>query len=186
MAFELERRGAKTMALDIQDPTRVGFDVARKIVGSQVTHYEGSVYQLPFGDAKDLDIVVFKGVFYHLKYPLLAFEQISRSMKIGGHLYFEGEGLLNYAENTKGESVTLDFESLLNSDAPICLITPNRFKNGSNWFIPTPACLRVLMQVSGFDVVEIKYYKGDDNKSQRLYGSAVKISDKFELEHPFY
>ena len=68
MTFELERRGAKTRALDIQDPTRVGFDVARQILGSQVTHYEGSVYQLPFGELKDLDVVVFRGVFYHLKY----------------------------------------------------------------------------------------------------------------------
>jgi tRNA (mo5U34)-methyltransferase len=186
MTFELERRGAKTMALDIQDPTRVGFDTARRIIGSQVTHYQGSVYQLPFDEMKDLDIVVFKGVYYHLKYPLLAFEQIAQAMKIGGHLYFEGEGLLNYAENFKGEPVSMDFESILNSGAPVCLITPNRFKDGSNWFIPTPACLRSVMQTCGFEVIDIKEYRGDGNSAQRLYGSAVKVRDEQELEHPFY
>jgi tRNA (mo5U34)-methyltransferase len=186
MAFELEKRGARTMALDIQNPAHVGFDAARKILGSRVTHYQGSVYQLPFDEMKDLDIVVFKGVFYHLKYPMLAFEQISQSMNIGGRLYFEGEGLLNYAEDSSGEPVTLDFANLLKSDAPICLITPNRFKDGSNWFIPTPACLRVMMQVSGFEIVEMKEYRGDDNDNQRLYGSAVKVRNELELEHPFY
>jgi hypothetical protein len=102
LTFELERRGAHAIALDVQDPMRVGFDSARRILGSKVVHYQGSVYGLPHDAMRDLDLVAFCGVYYHLKYPLLAFERISMAMKVGATLHFEGAGLLNYAEDLDG------------------------------------------------------------------------------------
>jgi len=60
MTFEFERRGAQSSALDIQDPTRVGFDAARRILGSRATHYQGSAYQLPFEELHDLDLMVLR------------------------------------------------------------------------------------------------------------------------------
>ena len=213
LTFELERRGAPAFALDIQDPTRVGFDVARRILQSNVTHYQGSVYQLPCEELHDLDIIAFRGVYYHLKYPILAFERIAAALKMGGTLHFEGEGLLNYAEDLDGKPVKIDFAALHATNAPICLIYPNAFKGASNWFIPTPACLTACMQAAGLEVKEMHTWTPDEQRptqrfydrwlgrwrdkrgkmpegqpsGQRLYGYAVKIREQSEiLEHPLY
>lgn len=188
LTFELERRGAQAFALDIQDPTQVGFDVARRVLGSNATHYQGSVYQLPHHELRDLDVVAFRGVFYHLKHPILAFERISAAMKVGGTLHFEGEALLRYAESLDQKKVKLDFASILTSGAPVCLIYPNQFKSGNNWFIPTPACLEACMIAAGFEVKEMNLYQPEeDPDAQRVYGYAVKVRNDAELrEHPLY
>jgi tRNA (mo5U34)-methyltransferase len=43
-SFELERRRASVVALDIQDPERTGFNIARKIKNSSVKYLKCSVY----------------------------------------------------------------------------------------------------------------------------------------------
>ena len=98
--------------------------------------------ELPFEELHDLDLIVFRGVYYHLKHPILAFERLAAAMKMGGTLHFEGEGLLNYAEDLDGKPVKIDFAALIKSNAPVCLIYPNSYKRASNWFVPTPAALR--------------------------------------------
>ena len=186
MTFELERRGAHAMALDVQDPAWVGFDSARRIVGSRAVHYEGSVYELPYAEMSDLDLVVFCGVWYHLKYPLLAFERISLAMKVGATLHFEGEALLNYAESLDGKPSGLTPEFIAELDAsrvPVCASYPNLYKGMSNWFIPNAACVESWLQASGFAVREMHPFT--DGGNQRLYGWAEKVSEVSEqLEHP--
>lgn len=186
MTFELERRGGHVMALDVQDPTRVGFDSARRVIGSKAVHYEGSVYGLPHDEMKDLDLVVFCGVWYHLKYPILAFERMSLAMKVGATLHFEGEALLNYAETLDGKPSGLAPDFVAEWDArrvPVCASYPNRYMGMSNWFVPNAACLESWLQVSGFEVREMNPFTEHGN--HRLFGHAVKVSEVSEqLEHP--
>jgi tRNA (mo5U34)-methyltransferase len=186
LTFELERRGAQAMALDIQDPTRVGFDIARRILGSKAIHYQGSVYQLPYDEMVDLDYVILRGVYYHLKYPLLAFERVAAALKMGGVMCFEGEAMLRYAENLKGERAKLDIAKINASGVPMCLSYPNTYKGASNWFIPNPAALTSWLMSCGLQVEQLHEWT-DGKDGQRLYGRAVKVDDRSEmLEHPFY
>ncbi len=185
ITFELERRGAQAHALDIQDPKRVGFDLARAIIGSRAVHYQASVYQLPFAPLEQLDLIVFRGVLYHLKYPILALERLSASLKIGGVLYFETESLLNYAEDMQGLPIELDVAALNATGVPLCLSYPNNYKASSNWFIPNPACLTGWLEVSGFQVGDLSTWEGEAN-GQRIYGSAVKVREPIEIEHALF
>lgn len=201
MTFEMERRGAQAYALDIQDPTRVGFAIARQVIGSHAVHHEGSVYALPQDDLSDFDHIVFRGVYYHLKYPLLAFECLSAALKQGGLLHFEGEAFLRYAETLAGEPILDDgpppkrwgrkpadtswLRKIAESDIPVCLSYPNTYKGASNWFVPNAACLRSWLEATGFDVVEMTPWIGGDT-GQRLYGQARKVREASRLEHPLY
>lgn len=184
--FEMEKRGAKAVALDVQDPTRVGYAVARRVMGSKAPHYMGSVYQLPSSELSDLDLVLFCGVYYHLKYPLLAFECISAAMKIGATLHFEGEGFIDYAETLEGQPVRApNLEAMAASSVPVCLAYPGKYKQGSNWHVPNQACLLGWLKASGFEVKEINKNIGPE--TQRFFGWAVKTSDvSAQLEHPLY
>ena len=187
LTFELERRGAHASALDVQDPAAVGFAVARRIIGSRSAHYQCSVYDLPFGELKDLDLVIFRGVYYHLKHPLLAFERLSAALKLGGTLHFEGEAFIKYAEDLDGEPVPAELLALARSNVPVCLSYPNRYKGASNWFVPNRACLESWLSVSGFTVNEMHEYTTDRPGPQRLFGYATKTHEAADmLEHPVY
>ena len=81
LSFELEKRGASVIAIDIQDPEVTGFNIAKDILHSEVKYIHGSVYDLSNLTRGPFDIVFFFGVYYHLKNPLLAFEEISKLLK---------------------------------------------------------------------------------------------------------
>ena len=61
-----------------------------------------SVYELDQLDLGLFDHIAFRGIYYHLKSPLLAFEQLAKALKVGGRLYFEGEAAINYVEDLDG------------------------------------------------------------------------------------
>ena len=77
LAFELERRGATVVATDIQDPDRTGFNAAKSILGSRVQYIRSSVYDISKAVGK-FDLILFCGVYYHLKHPVLAFEEMDK------------------------------------------------------------------------------------------------------------
>lgn len=77
-SFESERRGARrVVALDFAEPGRFGLLEAREALHSGVEYVFGNVYDLTPDLAGTFDIVLFMGVFYHLRYPLLAFDRLS-------------------------------------------------------------------------------------------------------------
>ena len=53
-----------------------GFEVAKEILKSNVEFKKASVYDLSPEKFGMFDIVLFLGVFYHLRHPLLALERI--------------------------------------------------------------------------------------------------------------
>ena len=76
-AFELERRGAeRVVAVDIYPESWFGFDAVKKLLGSRVQYVEASVYELGALLRQEFDIVLFWGVLYHLRHPLLALDNI--------------------------------------------------------------------------------------------------------------
>ncbi len=79
VAFELERRGAgRVVAVDILEPETFGFHAIREILGSSVEHLKASIYELPEILGEQFDLVVFLGVVYHLRHPLLALDNVRR------------------------------------------------------------------------------------------------------------
>jgi tRNA (mo5U34)-methyltransferase len=82
-AFTLERRGAsRVLAIDIVDSMHFGFDAIRAALGSNVEFQKVSVYELPRAVREQFDYVIFWGVLYHLRHPLLALDNV-RSVTTG-------------------------------------------------------------------------------------------------------
>lgn len=124
-AFAAERRGAKrVLAVDIFDPSWFGFDVLRSHLGSEVEFLQASIYNLPAQlDGERFDFVIFWGVLYHLRHPLLALDSVRA---------LTGEGAWIETAICDGEVGEAGAQPLsrfyrrdeLNGD-------------GSNWFSPT-------------------------------------------------
>jgi tRNA (mo5U34)-methyltransferase len=76
-AFTLERRGAaRVVATDIVDSMHFGFDAIHAALGSNVEFRQLSVYELSRVLDEQFDFVVFWGVLYHLRHPLLALDNV--------------------------------------------------------------------------------------------------------------
>lgn len=79
MAFECERRGAsRVVAVDIMGPHHFGFAALADMLGSKVEFVQASVYELADVIDETFDVVVFWGVLYHLRHPLLGLDSLRR------------------------------------------------------------------------------------------------------------
>src|SRR5277367_827635 len=73
-SFEMERRGATVVAVDATKRTR--FLEAKAMLNSKVEHVIADISFLTPRDIGYFDIVLFFGVLYHLKHPMLALERV--------------------------------------------------------------------------------------------------------------
>jgi tRNA (mo5U34)-methyltransferase len=69
-SFEMERRGADVVAIDCFDNPR--FREIHAIYKSRVDYRQMDVYEITPQTVGRFDFVLFLGVLYHLKHPLLA------------------------------------------------------------------------------------------------------------------
>ena len=83
-SFEAERRGAdRVVAVDSFCwsgegwGTKAGFECARRVLGSRVEDREIEVLDLSPDTVGVFDLVLFLGVLYHMKHPLLALERVA-------------------------------------------------------------------------------------------------------------
>lgn len=86
-SFEAERRGAReVIAIDSFPDSVRRFNIAREARQSNATAYLTNVYDLKPSLFGTFDVVLFYGVFYHLKHPQKALESI-RSVCTGEMLF---------------------------------------------------------------------------------------------------
>ncbi len=178
-SFELEARGATVTAVDIQDPDSTGFNAAKRLKGSSVRYVQASVYDLPGDLTGQFDIVLFLGVYYHLRNPILSFQNIWHVLAPDGRLFFEG-AILDHADRV--DPTWKSDEGLLRdiSSKPLVLFTREEYcQDRSNWSVPTQLCLHEWLRSTGFSVVN----SGVNVDASRGWGEAVKNGDFAMVEH---
>jgi tRNA (mo5U34)-methyltransferase len=147
-AFTMERRGAsRVVATDIVDPMHFGFDTIRSALGSNVEFRRMSVYELTHSLREQFDYVVFWGVLYHLRHPLLALDNV-RAVT----------GTTAYVE-----TAVCDAELPGQTDAALA-----RFYRGdelggdsSNWFAPSVRALLDWCHSSGLEPAAVSSWPDD-------------------------
>jgi tRNA (mo5U34)-methyltransferase len=145
-AFECERRGAEVVALDYADMDLTGFGAARRIYGSNVEYVQANVYDLSPDQLGTFDIVLFLGVLYHLRHPLLALDRLRglcRELLIVESLVCDSRVFTSFET---GQPLAELAPLLL--DVPIAqFLSVGRFHSDStNKWVPSVACLRALLE----------------------------------------
>jgi SAM-dependent methyltransferase len=158
--FELARRGAEVTALDIQDPDVTVFNAVRAILKTPVRYFRSSVYDLRKEVHGAFDIVLFAGVYYHLKSPVLAFQRLREVLQDGGLLYIEGASCSPYlAGELAGALPGANIEALITfvDRLPISFFDLEKklYRHWSNWWFPTTSCLSAMLCDSGFHDVAL-------------------------------
>ncbi len=141
-AFMAERRGAeRVVAVDILDQDHFGFRSLKEAFGSKAEFVQASIYELPQILREQFDIVLFWGVLYHLRHPILALDNL-RSLTRGSVCI---------------ETAVADHE--LGADASRALVRYYRLdelgNDASNWFAPTTRCLVDWCRSSGLTPVKV-------------------------------
>lgn len=139
-SFEAERRGAKrVLATDSHAwySLKPSFELARRALGSRVEDLDIDVMDLAPEKVGTFDVVLFLGVLYHLRHPMLALEKVFSVT--ADHLILETVTDLQW---TRYPAMRFYPGSELAGDA-------------SNWFGPNPAAVVGMLKAVGFARVEI-------------------------------
>jgi len=150
-SFECERRGAsEVIAMDLQDPETLGFVPMSKLLNSAVRYKQGSVYNLDRNRLGEFDVVLFLGVLYHLRYPLLALDQLRHVTR--GTLFLETL-VIDNRFIVRGK----DFQSLRDYHPALADVPLWQFYKGSelandhsNWFGPNIRAVSEALESAGF------------------------------------
>lgn len=145
-SFEAERRGAsRVLATDSYCwsgegwGTKEGFDTVSRIVGSRVEELEIDVMDLSRDRVGTFDLVLFIGVLYHLRHPLLAIERIA---------------------SVTDDQLILDTHTAMTEETlPVMLFYPGTELNNdaTNWWGPNPAVVEAMLRDVGFRRIDRKH-----------------------------
>jgi tRNA (mo5U34)-methyltransferase len=155
-SFECERRGAReVIALSLENPVQTGFERMKQLLGSKVRYVNGSVYTISPQEFGVFDVILFFGVLYHLRYPLLA---IDRLRSVGcGEVFIESHVIdhhpwLRGSPGLPGQLAPQDVAwqrtPLWRQYAEFELVP----RDQSNWFGPNVAAVLEAFQTAGFDI----------------------------------
>lgn len=131
--FEMERRGASVLAVD--SARQETFFQAKKLLNSKAEYLVEDVCYLSPKEIGYFDIVLFFGVLYHLKHPLLALEKLCALC----------------TDTLCMDTLVID-EPARPDDRPILEFYETTELGGQydNWCAPNTSCLLAFVRTAGF------------------------------------
>ncbi|MFZ5718083.1 MAG: TIGR04290 family methyltransferase [Pseudomonadota bacterium] len=154
-SIEMKRRGAdRVLGVDFDDRYLEQARFAAEVKGVDIEFRRHSVYDLAeLGER--FDIVLFMGVLYHLRHPLLALDLIHEHV---------ARDLLVYQSMQRGSPEVApvrgdyDFFEQDHFDAPgypkLHFIEHEYAGDWTNWWAPNAACSAAMLRSAGFQILE--------------------------------
>jgi tRNA (mo5U34)-methyltransferase len=141
-SFECERRGAEVVAIDCWDNPR--FREMHAIYRSKVDYRQMDMYELTPRRLGYFDIVLFMGVLYHLKHPLLALERVCE-------LTTDLAAIDSFILRPEQYAAAADQRPLM-----AFFETDELGGQSDNWVGPNLPCLLALCRTAGFARVQLQ------------------------------
>jgi tRNA (mo5U34)-methyltransferase len=154
-AFEMKRRGAShVVAIDSEPLYLRQARLLAGRLGLEVDFQERSVYDVA-GLGQRFDLVLFMGVLYHLRHPLLALDLL-RQHTVRRCLVFQSmlRGSTTQVPWAPDYPIT-DRAPFDNPAWPRLHFVEERYAgDASNWWIPNTACAEAMLRSAGFAITE--------------------------------
>ena len=153
-AMDMKRRGAaRVVGIDSDDAYLAQARFAAEVEGLEIEFRKLDVYDVA-ALGETFDLVIFMGVLYHLRHPLLALDLIRE--------YVAGDMLL-YQSLQRGSEAPFtpqpDYDILEEAvfDEPgwprLAFIEHSYSRDWTNWFVPNRAASAAMLRSSGFEIV---------------------------------
>ncbi|MEQ8752613.1 MAG: TIGR04290 family methyltransferase [Coleofasciculus sp. G1-WW12-02] len=153
-SFELARRGAIVTGIDhdVHYLAQAQWALKQFDLADRVEFKQMQVYDLAHIE-ESFDLVLFMGVFYHLRYPLLALDIVAQKVKrllVFQTLSLPGEDI---SQDT-GDRQINDREALNQLGWPKMAFIEHHFAGDpTNWWIPNHAGIEAMLRSSGLQVI---------------------------------
>ena len=152
-AMEMKRRGAaRVLAVDFDDDYLEQARFAADVEGLDIEFRQISVYDVA-AIGERFDIVLFFGVLYHLRHPLLALDlihaHVARDMLLFQSMQRGSDGVLPIRDD-------YEFWDTAIFDDPgypkLHFIERNYAHDPTNWWAPNRACTEAMLRSAGFEI----------------------------------
>lgn len=154
-SFELAKRGGQITGID-SDPhylDQAKWAARQYGLEERITFRQMQVYDLAHMN-ETFDLVLFMGVFYHLRYPTLALDIVAQ--RVGRMMVFQS--LTMPGKEVCAETDGLDINHrarMLDPGWPKMAFIEHRFAGDpTNWWAPNHACVEALLRASGMAVTK--------------------------------
>ncbi len=152
-SIELARRGAIVTGIDL-DPhylKQAHWAVSQYGLTDRVTFRRMQVYDLA-RDPEQFDLILFLGVFYHLRYPLLGLDLVAKKVRkllVFQTLSLPGDDVIDETQDMKIE----DREVMNAPGWPKMAFIEHRLAGDpTNWWAPNRAAVEAMLRSSGLQV----------------------------------
>jgi len=155
-SIEMKRRGAeRVLGIDVDDRYLDQARFAAQTLGLEIEFEKRSVYEVDRIDGQ-FDYVFFMGVFYHLRYPVFALDQVVKKIRPEGRLVFQSmlrgsSEVQQWAENYR----FWETEQFRHPAYPAMYFVENSYANDqTNWWIPNRAAAEAVLRSSGLEILD--------------------------------
>jgi tRNA (mo5U34)-methyltransferase len=154
-AMEMKRRGAvRVLGIDSDERYLAQARFAAEIEGLDIEYQRMSVWEIGrLGER--FDLVIFMGVLYHLRHPLLALDLIHEHVAKDLLLF---QSLQRGSAEVFTPAADYDFKETAVFDQPafpkIHFVEHNYCGDPTNWWLPNSACTEAMLRSSGFVLLE--------------------------------
>jgi tRNA (mo5U34)-methyltransferase len=154
-SIEMKRRGAeRVLGIDADPRYLAQARFAAEALGLDIEYRELSVYDVgSLGER--FDLVLFMGVLYHLRHPLLALDLL-REHVVGDLLVFQS--MQRGAREIEPVATDYDFEAEAHFARPgypkLHFIEHRYAGDPTNWWVPNRACAEAMLRNAGFEILQ--------------------------------
>lgn len=154
-AQELARRGARVEAVEL-DPhylRQARWAAEQAGVADRIHFRQASVYEVA-RESERYDGILFMGLFYHLRHPVLALDGLVR--QLDGWMVFQSLSWPEHGSAPASTPANLSFferQALAATDWPHLALVENRLADDpTNWWVPNPAANEALLRSAGLEI----------------------------------
>ena len=153
-SFELARRGAEVLGIDADEHylRQAGWAQERLGVNGRVEFRQMQVYDLA-RNRTEYDLVLFMGVLYHLRHPLLALDLVARRTRrllVLQTLTMPAAGEVETPDDVPME----ERERLAEPGWPAMAFIEHRLAGDpTNWWAPNDACVEAMAGSAGLEPI---------------------------------
>ncbi|HXE13925.1 MAG TPA: TIGR04290 family methyltransferase [Bryobacteraceae bacterium] len=153
-SIELKKRGARrVLGIDFDPAYLAQARFAAEVSQVDVEFDEMSVYDVAKLGEK-FDIVLFMGVMYHLRYPLLALDTLAEHVVKGSFIF---QSLTRGSQEVNGfdEDYPFSEEGIFTEPSypAMYFVEKSYAHDPTNWWIPNRACAQAMLRSAGFSII---------------------------------
>ena len=152
-SIEMKRRGAsRVVGIDSDDTYLAQARFAARVKGADIELHKMDVYDV--GQLRErFDIVLFMGVLYHLRYPLLALDTIHDTVVRDTMIFQSMQRGSRHVEPLEDDYPFSEVEIFDREAFPKMHFVEKKYcADPTNWWVPNRACVEAMLRSSGFRI----------------------------------